>query len=180
MARQRAHLGGGVLFTVCEILLTHLAFAPFVLVMDGSVVGRGCTALMIHVIYKGRALPLAWRVRQGPKGHFPEALHIAVVDLIREVPPRGAQVVFLGDGEFDGTMLQRRCTRWAGRMRAVRPSTRWPCGRATPFVWRLWDRVASRATDCVTGGQSHPRRLWTSYGPVLLGQGGSRALVFGQ
>ena len=74
--------------------------------MDGSVVGRDCTALMIHVIYKGRALPLAWRVRQGPKGHFPEDLHIAVVELIREVIPEGATVVFLGDGEFDGTALQ--------------------------------------------------------------------------
>jgi len=74
--------------------------------MDGRVVGRGCAALMIHVISKGRALPLAWRVRQGPKGHFPEALHIAVVELMREVIPEGATVVFLGDGEFDGTALQ--------------------------------------------------------------------------
>jgi hypothetical protein len=74
--------------------------------MDGSVVGRDCTALMIHVIYKGRALPLAWRVRQGPKGHFPEDLHIAMVELISKVIPAGAQVVFLGDGEFDGTALQ--------------------------------------------------------------------------
>src|SRR5438270_6252748 len=89
-----------------ELLLTHLALETLVLVMDGSVVGRGCAALMIHVIYKGRALPLAWRVRQGPKGHFPEALHIAVVELMREVIPEGAQVVFLGDGEFDGTALQ--------------------------------------------------------------------------
>ena len=74
--------------------------------MDGSVVGRGCTALMIHVIDKGRALPLAWRVRQGPKGHVPEALHIAVVELISTVVPEGAKVVLLGDGEFDGTALQ--------------------------------------------------------------------------
>src|SRR6266851_3750082 len=74
--------------------------------MDGSVVGRDCTALMIHVISKGRALPLAWRVRQGPKGHFPEDLHIAMVELMREVIPAGAKVVFLGDGEFDGTALQ--------------------------------------------------------------------------
>src|SRR5678809_1453402 len=74
--------------------------------MDGSVAGRGCVALMIHVLYKGRALPLAWRVRQGPKGHFPEALHIAVAELISEVIPEGAKVVFLGDGEFDGTALQ--------------------------------------------------------------------------
>ncbi len=68
--------------------------------MDGSVAGRGCNALMIHVIYKGRALPLAWRVRQGPKGHFPEDLHIALVELISGLVPEGAQVVLLGDGEF--------------------------------------------------------------------------------
>src|SRR2546426_4335531 len=89
-----------------ELLLTPLALETLVVVMDGSVVGRGCVALMIHVLYKGRALPLAWRVRQGPKGHFPEDLHIAVVEVIREVIPVGAKVVFLGDGEFDGTALQ--------------------------------------------------------------------------
>ena len=89
-----------------EILLAHVALETLVLVMDGSVVGRGCVALMIHVLYKGRALPLAWRVRQGPKGHFPEELHIALVALIRACLPEGTQVVLLGDGEFDGTTLQ--------------------------------------------------------------------------
>jgi hypothetical protein len=88
------------------LLLTHLALETLVVVMDGSVVGRGCMALMLHVVYKGRVLPLAWRVRQSPKGHFPEVLHIAVVELISEVIPEGAKVVFLGDGEFDGTALQ--------------------------------------------------------------------------
>src|ERR1700758_3547161 len=85
-----------------DVLLRQLALQTVVLVMDGSGVGRGCTALMIHVVYKGRALPLAWRVRQAPKGHFPEDLHIAMVELMREVIPEGAKVVFLGDGEFDG------------------------------------------------------------------------------
>ena len=90
-----------------DILLYHLALETLVLVMDGSVVGRGCNALMIHVLYKGRALPLAWRVRQGPKGHFPEDLHIALVELISELVPEGTPVVLLGDGEFDGTGLQQ-------------------------------------------------------------------------
>src|SRR5512132_981391 len=90
-----------------ESLLTHLALETLVLVMDGSGVGRGCVALMIHVLYKGRALPLAWRVRQGPKGHFPEDLHIALVELISALVPEGTQVVLLGDGEFDGTGLQQ-------------------------------------------------------------------------
>jgi hypothetical protein len=89
-----------------EMLLHHLAFETLVLVMDGSGVGRGCCALMMHVIYQGRALPLAWRVRQCPKGHFPEDLHIAVVELVRGLIPEGTKVVFLGDGEFDGIKLQ--------------------------------------------------------------------------
>src|SRR3989440_8284655 len=104
---DNAHILEEVYFLpYADVLLRHLALQTVVLVMDGSGVGRGCTALMIHVVYKGRALPLAWRVRQAPKGHFPEDLHIAVVELMREVIPEGAKVVFLGDGEFDGTTLQ--------------------------------------------------------------------------
>ena len=90
-----------------EILLKCLALETLVLVMDGSGVGRGCCALMIHVIYKGRALPLAWVVRQCPKGHAPEALHIELVELVSALIPDGTKVVFLGDGEFDGTDLQK-------------------------------------------------------------------------
>jgi hypothetical protein len=89
-----------------DILLTPLALETLVGVMDGSVVRRGCLALMLHVVSKGRALPLAWRVRQSPKGHGPEALHIAVVERMSTVIPEGATVVFLGDGKFDGTALQ--------------------------------------------------------------------------
>jgi len=83
--------------------------------MDGSVVGRGCLALMLHVVYKGRALPLAWRVRQSPKGHCPEELHIAMVELLSTVLPARAKVVFLGDGECDGTALQATLSKvgWA-------------------------------------------------------------------
>ena len=97
----------GYFLPYADILLRHLALQTLVLVMDGSVVGRGCNALMIHVVYQGRALPLAWRVRQGPKGHFPEDLHIALVELVSGLIPEGAQVVLLGDGEFDGTRLQQ-------------------------------------------------------------------------
>ena len=104
---DNAHILEEVYFLpYAEVLLRHLALQTVVLIMDGSSVGRGCTALMIHVVYKGRALPLAWRVRHAPKGHFPEELHIAVVELLREAIPEGTKVVLLGDGEFDGTALQ--------------------------------------------------------------------------
>jgi len=104
---DNAHILEEVYFLpYAEVLLCHLALQTVVLVMDGSVVGRGCNALMLHVVYQGRALPLAWRVRQGPKGHFPEDLHIALIELVSGLIPEGTQVVFLGDGEFDGTRLQ--------------------------------------------------------------------------
>src|SRR5215813_36205 len=67
-----------------QVLLAHLALHTLVLIMDGSVVGRGCVALMMHVVYKVRALPVAWQVRKGKKGHFLEDLHIA---LVKQVQP---------------------------------------------------------------------------------------------
>ena len=89
-----------------KVLLTQLAFQTLVLIIDGSVVGRGCVALMIHVVYTGRALPVAWLVRPGKKGHFPEDWHMALVEQVHALLPAGAHVVLLGDGEFDGTDLQ--------------------------------------------------------------------------
>ena len=78
------------------------------LVIDGSTVGRGCVALMVHVVYKGRALPIGWLVRQGKKGHGSAALHLALVEQVQALSlPLGAKVVFLGDGEFDSQGLQK-------------------------------------------------------------------------
>ena len=90
-----------------EVLRAPLALQTLVLVIDGSVGGRGGVALMIHVVYRGRALPLAWGVRRGKQGHFPEDLHIALITQVQEWIPPGAHVVVLGDGECDGTALQR-------------------------------------------------------------------------
>jgi hypothetical protein len=104
---KNAHVTEEVYFLpYATLLLQHLAVQTLVLVIDGSVVGRGCVALMLHVVYKGRALPLAWQVRQGAKGHFPEDLHIALVQQVHKLVPPGASVVLLGDGEFDGIRLQ--------------------------------------------------------------------------
>jgi hypothetical protein len=34
-----------------QVLLAHLALQTLVLIIDGSVVGRGCVALMMHIVY---------------------------------------------------------------------------------------------------------------------------------
>ncbi len=88
-------------------LLLNLSNGPLALAIDGSEVGRGCLALMVSVIYKGRALPLGWIVVKGSKGHFPEETHIALVEQVAELVPEGTDVIFLGDGEFDGIALQQ-------------------------------------------------------------------------
>lgn len=87
-------------------LLLSLLDGPLVLVIDGSEVGRGCLALLVSVVFKGRALPLGWIVVQGKKGHFPEEAHVNLVEQVAELVPKEAEVIFLGDGEFDGIILQ--------------------------------------------------------------------------
>ena len=87
---------------VARELLQALAHAPLVLVIDGTTVGRRCMALMISVVYGHRALPLAWVVEHRSKGHFPEAMHCALLAQVIPLIPSDATVYILGDGEFDG------------------------------------------------------------------------------
>jgi Transposase DDE domain len=105
LKHDRQTIDGWFLPIAKELLIT-LASQPIQLVMDGSVVGRGCIALMLSVVYHGRALPLCWLVVRGAKGHFPESVHQELLSQLQAIMPLGANVTFLGDGEFDGTALQ--------------------------------------------------------------------------
>ena len=63
-----------------QALIESLPPGPLVLVMDGSVVGQGCIALMLSVLYQQdaspgkalkQALPLCWLVTKAPIGFLP-------------------------------------------------------------------------------------------------------------
>ena len=82
-------------------ILEALASAPLLLAMDGSTVGRGCMVLMVGVVYRKRALPLAWVVYTGKKGHAPATVHVEVLRKVLSLIPAGAEVILLGDGEYD-------------------------------------------------------------------------------
>jgi hypothetical protein len=148
-----------------EVLLRHLALETVGLVMEGSGVGRGCPALLIHVVSKGRALPLAWRVRHAPKGHVPADLPIAVVELRREVSPEGAKGVFLGDGACDGTALQ-----------ATRHEAGWSYAcRTAMSTTATWDGTPCRLDTLgaclkpgrlIEGKNVHVTR--EAYGPIMV------------
>jgi len=96
-----------ICFLPCaQALLEGLAGRAIVLAIDGSTVGRGCVTLMVSVIYAGRALPLAWMVVAGTKGHFPETAHLALLEQVQAIMPAGTTVIVVGDGEFDGVDFQ--------------------------------------------------------------------------
>jgi hypothetical protein len=93
-------------------VLSALAGGTMVLLIDGTVVGRRRMALILAVVYKQRALPIAWLVEKKKKGHFSEQQHIKLIQSVREMIPEGSQVVLLGDGEFDGVDLQSIVGHW--------------------------------------------------------------------
>ncbi len=90
-----------------DVVVSLSANQPLLVVFDGSALGRGCAVLMASVIYGKRALPIAWLVKRGKKGHFSADDHRWLFDEVRALIPEGADVIFLGDGEFDSIALQR-------------------------------------------------------------------------
>lgn len=92
-------------------LLAGLAHTTLLLAMDGSQVGRGCMVLMVGVVYHKRALPIAWLVYRGKKGHAPAETHIAVLKQVLGLIPEGADVILLGDGEYDSVEMLE----WVGQ-----------------------------------------------------------------
>ena len=91
---------------LARAVLQGLAQAPIHLILDGSAIGRGCVVLMASVVYRQRAIPIAWLVVKGKKGHLPQATHCALIRQVQQLMPPDADVLVLGDGEFDGIELQ--------------------------------------------------------------------------
>jgi len=86
-------------------ILNALSEQELVLVMDGSQVGRGCMVLMVGVVYKRRALPIAWLVYKGKKGHTTAKRHIEALEKVSKLLPETARVILLGDAEYDTTEM---------------------------------------------------------------------------
>lgn len=85
------------------------AKGEIVFVIDGSQVGSANTTLMLSVLCRGFAIPVAWVVKKGEKGHFPEEMHTDLLKMIVQICPTGCRIVLLGDGEFDGQGLRQWC-----------------------------------------------------------------------
>lgn len=86
-------------------VLRALGKTGLVLVMDGSQAGRNCMVLMVGVLYKKRALPIAWLVYSGKKGHTTAKRHIEVLEKVLLLLPQETEVILLGDAEYDTTEM---------------------------------------------------------------------------
>lgn len=62
-------------------------------------------SIMVCVIYRQRALLLTWLVYKRKKGHTTTDRHIAVLAQLLPLIPTGAEVILLGDGEYDSPDL---------------------------------------------------------------------------
>jgi hypothetical protein len=144
-------------------VLAALAVLPLTIVLDGTAAGRGCVVLMASVIYRGRAIPLLWSVVKGKKGHLPQKLHCALIEQLRKVIPAQAQVLLLGDGEFDGCELQAaiRAAKWE-----------YVCRTASNITIYAHDQVFTVGTLPLSRGEAvaiaDVQMTAERYGPLLL------------
>ncbi len=144
-----------------ELVLGLAHRGTLVVAMDGSEVGRHCLALVVSLVYKGRALPLAWTVVKGSKGHFPESAHIELLAQIKAIMPVETDVIFLGDGEFDGITLLAEIEA-AGWHYACRTAhNRWVCEQG---AWLQLNELSQQAGEfvCLT----NVTFTLQAYGPV--------------
>lgn len=145
-------------------LVTGLAQqGPLVVVMDGSEVGRHCLALVASLVYQGRALPLAWTVVTGNKGHFPETAHIELLAQVKVLVPAETDVIFLGDGEFDGLALLAEIEAAGWHYVCRTAHNRWVCEEET---WLQLHELGLEPGDyvCLSGVGFTQQ----AYGPVLV------------
>jgi hypothetical protein len=147
-----------------QALIASLAHLPLVLVIDGSIVGRGCITLVVGLVYKQRALPIAWIVVKGKKGHLPEELHIELIERVRPLIPQEAQVRVIGDGEFDGIGFQATLNGWGWKY-ALRTA------KNIILQWQGQEFSFQDMGDYIQPGEDLvvPGALFTKeqYGPVL-------------
>lgn len=148
---------------IAGALLMSLAQNPLILVVDGTVVGRGCVALYVGVVYRKKVLPIAWTVVSQAKGHLPESVHIDLMIKVRAMVPEGAKVILLGDGEFDGINLQAVISYWQWSYVCRTAKSTILYWEGEPFRFDDMVSYCERGQDVVAPGILFTRK---KYGPV--------------
>ena len=97
-------------------LLSSLAQNPLILVVDGTVVGRGCVALYVGVVYRRKVLPIAWTVVAQAKGHLPESVHVDLMTKVQALLPKGPRLSCSGTASLMASIFRRSSATGNGPM----------------------------------------------------------------
>jgi hypothetical protein len=78
---------------------------PIVLVIDRTTLGDALNIWLIGIAFRGRVLPLVWKVQHKP-GSFPLRYVQAALRFIAHWAPASAAIWVVGDREFQDVLLQ--------------------------------------------------------------------------
>jgi DDE family transposase len=160
-----------------------------VLAIDPTTLGDDLTALVISVLYRSRAIPVAWHILPGNQ---PGAFIAPLVDLLKAlqsaVPQRLRVVVLTDRGLWSPTLYRQiKAQRWHPLMRVQQDVQVWlgrghrcPAYRLTPQVDTAWigraivhkERVRRLWVTVVVvweAGHEQPWVLYTDLAPKVVG-----------
>ncbi len=89
--------------------LADWAGEKMALILDTTTVAGRLCILRVSLVYRGRAIPLAWQVYDRKGVSLPFKLYREVLGHVRTLLPPGVTVVLLGDRGFRGVALMRWC-----------------------------------------------------------------------
>jgi hypothetical protein len=81
----------------CRWVLAHWSGTRVALAMDATTLGDRLTILAISVVYKGCAVPVAWKILPGNQQHAWNPEWLALLALLKPAIPPDWQVIVLSD-----------------------------------------------------------------------------------
>ncbi len=67
---------------------------------------------MVSVAYRRRAIPVVWTWVKSSRGHSSSRKQLALLSHLRQLLPKDAQVLLLGDSEFGSVEVIRQVENW--------------------------------------------------------------------
>lgn len=150
---------------IVGVLNKAMSQGEIILLIDGSETAGNCVTLMISFIWGDYAIPLAWITREGKKGHFPEQIHLDLVQQIQGLFAPNQRVILLGDGEFDGSKLRAWCNKhhWEFVLRTSKDH-QVDCGGEIAPLARLYPHKGHQIVFLEDASQGDHAIIWRGKG----------------
>ena len=108
LLRNEAIVPGTLYAPVARFLLATFAGGGARLILDATDLGGRLPVLFVALAYRGRALPLAWRMLPAP-GCSEFAEQKALLSAVAALVPPSVQVTLLADREYGSVAITRFC-----------------------------------------------------------------------